>query len=130
MTEFIKETQREAQIAENIADARAKADKLERKLLVDRAKATRDMNDLREKAEDREKFSVQERIKFLQDAAKIDEEITQKEIDRVAMLLKAKRDENALGKSTKEDKMEEARLSAELINLESQQLRKKGTHGT
>lgn len=125
VTEFIKETEREAQIAGKIADTRAKADKLERKLLVDRAKATRDMNDLREKAEDREKFSVQERIKFLQDASKIDEEITQKEIDRVAMLLKAKRDENALGKSTKEDKMEEARLSAELINLESQQLRKK-----
>ena len=123
--EFAKETAKEAKIAGAIADARAKADKVERQLLVDRAKANREVAELREKAENREKFSAEERIKFIQDAAKIDDEITKKEIEKVKLRVKAKQEENALGLSTKEDKMEQARLEAELINLETQQLSKK-----
>ena len=123
--EFAKETLKEANQAGDIADRRAKADKLERQLLVDRAKANRDIAKLREQAEDREKFSAEERIKFIQEASKIDDEITAKEIAKVRLRVNAKKEENALGLSTKEDKMEQAQLEAELIALETQRFSKK-----
>lgn len=123
--EFAEETAKEMKQAGAIADARAKADKVERQLLVDRAKANRDIAELREKAENREKFSAQERIKFIQEASKIDDEITAKEIQKVKLRLKAQQEENALGLSTKEAKMEEARLEAELISLETARFSKK-----
>jgi myosin heavy subunit len=123
--EFAKETLKEANQAGAIADRRAKADKLERQLLVDRAKANRDIAKLREQAEDREKFSAEERIKFIQEASKIDDDITAKEIAKVRLRVQAKKEENALGLSTKEDKMEQAQLEAELIALETQRFSKK-----
>jgi len=123
--EFAKETLKEANQAGKIADRRAKADKLERQLLVDRAKANRDIAKLREQAEDREKFSAEERIKFIQEASKIDDDITAKEIAKVRLRVQAKKEENALGLSTKEDKMEQAQLEAELIALETQRFSKK-----
>ena len=71
VVEFAKETAKEAKQAGDIADRRAKAEIIERKLLVDRAKANREVAELREKAENREKFSAEERIKFIQEAAKL-----------------------------------------------------------
>lgn len=125
VVEFAKETAKEAQQAGDIADRRAKAEIIARKLLVDRANANREIAELREKAENREKFSAEERIKFIKEASEIDDEITAKEIARVKLLVKAKAEENALGKSTKEDKLALAQLQAELINLETTQLSKK-----
>jgi len=123
--DFAKETLAEANKAAEIADKRAKADILERKLLVDRAKANREINKLREQAEDREKFSAEERIKFIQEAAKLDDEITKAEIKNARLRATAKAEENALGKSTTEDLKELAQLEANLIDLETRQLRKK-----
>ena len=47
---FVKELKEEAKIAGQIADQRAKADKVERKLIVERAEADRKVAELREKA--------------------------------------------------------------------------------
>lgn len=125
VVEFAKETAKEAKQAGNIADRRAKAEIIQRKLLVDRAKANREIAKLREQAEDREKFSAEERIEFIKKAAKLDDEITAKEIARVKLLRDAKKEENALGKSTTEDKLALAQLEAELIGLETQRFSKK-----
>lgn len=121
---FVKELKEEAIIAGQIADDRAKADKIERKNIVDRAKANRDRAELLEKAIDKEKFSALERIEFLKQAGAIEEEITNKEIEAARLRFEAKQKENALGKSKIEDKEEEARLEAELINLETAKLTK------
>jgi hypothetical protein len=121
---FVKELKEEAIIAGQIADQRAKADKIERKNIVDRAKANRDRANLLEKAIDKEKFSTLERIEFLKQAGSIEEEITNKEIEAARLRFEAKQKENALGKSKIEDKEEEARLEAELINLETAKLTK------
>jgi len=121
---FVKELKEEAIIAGQIADQRAKADKIERKNIVDRAKANRDRANLLEKAIDKEKFSTLERIEFLKQAGAIEEEITNKEIEAARLRFEAKQKENALGKSKIEDKEEEARLEAELINLETAKLTK------
>lgn len=121
---LVKEMLEEAKIAGQIADQRAKADKLDRQIIVDRAKANRDRADLLEKAVDKEKFTVEERIQFLKDAGALEDEITNKEITAAQLRLDAKVAENALGKSKKEDLEEEANLRANLINLETAKLTK------
>ena len=120
----VKEMTAEAKIAGQIADMRAKADKLDRGLIVERAEADRKRADLLNKAIDKENFTTKERIEFLKEAGKVEEEITQKEIASAKLRLDAKIAENALGGSTKEDLDEEAQLRANLINLETAKLTK------
>ena len=119
-TEIIKE----GKAAGVIADQRAKADKLDRQLIVDRATANKERAELLNKAIDKEKFTLQERIGFLTEAGRLEDEITAKEIQAAKLRLDAKIAENALGKSTKEDLEEEATLKANLINLETAKLSK------
>jgi hypothetical protein len=128
VTESVKELSteiiQEGKAAGVIADQRAKADKLDRQLIIDRAIANKERADLLGKAVDKEKFSLQERIDFLTLAGQKEDEITAKEIQAAKLRLDAKIAENALGKSTKEDLQEEANLKANLINLETAKLAK------
>jgi hypothetical protein len=119
---FIEEQIREAKIAGQIADDRAKADKLERGLIVQRAKADRDIADLREKAINREKFTTKERIAFLEEAQRIEDAITIKEIKAAKLRRDAKIEENKLSKSNKEELKEEEELKAKVIELETRSL--------
>ena len=120
----VTEMTEEAKIAGQIADMRAKADKIERGLIVERAEANQKRADLLNKAMDKERFTAAERKAFLLEAGKIDEDITKKEMDAVALRIKAKKAENALGLSTKEDKEELANLEAKLIDLDTARLSK------
>lgn len=122
--EFVKEIVKEGKIAGQIAGQRAKADKIDRKNIVDRAEANRKRAELLEKAVDKEKFTAKERIEFLTEAGALEEEITNKEIEAARLRLEAKTSENALARSTKEDLEEEAQLKANLINLEASRLQK------
>ena len=119
---FGEETAKEIKQAGELANMRAKADKVERDLQVARAKSDRDRADLLEKAIDKENFTTQQRIEFLKEAGKLEEDITNKEIAAAKMRLDAKVLENSLSKSTKEDLDEEAQLKANLIQLETQRL--------
>ena len=114
----------DAKVAANIADQRARADKLERKLIVDRAEANRKRAELLEKAVNKEIYSTEQRIEFLKEAGKIEDEITSKEIQSAKLRLDSKIAENNLSKSTAEDLKEEAELKANLINLETAKLTK------
>ena len=122
--ELATEIVKEGKAAGKIADQRAAADKLDRKLITERAEANRKRAELLEKSVDKEKFSTQERIEFLKEAGRLEEEITQKEIKAAQLRLDAKQAENALGGSIKEDLEEEANLKANLINLETARLGK------
>jgi hypothetical protein len=113
---------KEGKIAAEIADNRAKADKIERKNIVDRANANQKISELRFKAEQRDKFSAAERVKFLKEASALEEETTNKEIEAAKLRFEAKKLENQLTKSGKEDKDEEARLEAQLIALTTSKL--------
>ena len=75
-TEIIKE----GNAAGVIADQRAKADKLDRQLLVERAEANRARAELLDKVAQKETFTAAERIAFLTEAARLEDEITAKEI--------------------------------------------------
>jgi len=114
----------EGKIAADIADKRANADKLDRKLTVERAEANRKRAELLDKAAQKETFTAKERIAFLTEAGEIEDEITAKEIQAAQLRYDAKVAENALANSTKEDLNEEANLQAELINLQTAKLRK------
>ena len=57
---FGDETRKEIETAGKLADERAKADLMERKLIVERAEATRKFNELREKAADKENVSIED----------------------------------------------------------------------
>jgi hypothetical protein len=122
--EFIAENINESKIAAQIADQRAAADKQERALLTERAEANRKIAELREKAADKENVQVEERIAALIEAGRINEEITIKEIKAARLRFEAKKAENALSKSTKEDLDEQAQLEARLIDLETARLQK------
>lgn len=126
VTEGVKkmsaEISKDAKAAANIADQRAKADKIDRKNIVERAKANQKISELRFKSEQRDKFSAKERLKFLKDASKLAEETTNKEIESAELRFEAKKLENSLSKSTKDDKNEEARLEAQLISLTTSKL--------
>lgn len=124
ISNVVKEMTAEAKMAGKIADMRAKADKLDRALIVDRAEADRKRADLLNKAVDKENYTTKERIGFLKEAGKIEDDITQKEIAAAKLRLDAKIAENALGESTKEDLEEEANLKATVINLETAKLAK------
>ena len=121
---FGEETKKEIAIAGELADKRAKADKQERKLLLERAEANRRIAELREKAADKENVTTQERIAAITEAGRIEEEITNKEIENARLRFEAKKQENALSESKKEDLDEEAQLEAELINLQTARLTK------
>jgi len=119
--ETVKE---ESKIINQIADARAKADKIERQLLIDRAKATRDVNELREKAARREEFTTEQRIEFLRQAGEIERGITEKQIEATQLRLDAERQQLSLGKNTKEQLDKVAKLEADMINLQAKSLRR------
>ena len=120
--EFIQATVKEGEIAGKIADQRAKADKVERDLLVQRAEANRKIAELREIAANKETVTVQERLDAIKEASKVENEITAKEIEAAKLRLEAKQAENALGLSTKADLEEEAQLKARVIELETARL--------
>ena len=122
LKEFTKEVEKEAKQAAAIADQRAKADKLDRELLVERQKENVKINELKTKAAEVDKFTTEERIAFLQEAAKLENDITNKEIEAARLRFEAKKEENSLNASTKEDLQEQAELEARLIQLESEKL--------
>ena len=60
--EFGKEVADDAAKAAKIADQRAKAEKMARALVIERAEAERKIAEIREKAADKENFTAEERI--------------------------------------------------------------------
>ena len=127
---FIAELEREAEIAGNIADKRAKADKIERGLIVERAKADRKIVELRSKAARQDLFTLQERKDALIEASEINEEITNKEIVAAQLRASAITAENALSKSTKEDLKAEEEAKARVIILETKKINLQKRLGT
>ena len=121
--EFGKEVANDAAKAAKIADQRAKAEKMARDLIVERADAERKIAEIREKAADKENFTAAERIELLKEAGAISEDLANKETEVARIRLEAKQVENALTKSNKADLDEEAQLKADLINKETQRLK-------
>lgn len=119
---FGDETRREIEVAGELADRIAAANKLERELLVERAQTNVEINKLKTQAAEVDKFTAEQRIFFLEKAAQLEDEITGKEVDLAKTRRDIKIEENKLSESTKEDLQEEAQLVANVIQLEEGRL--------
>tara|TARA_R110000823_G_scaffold128255_2_gene255972 strand:+ start:118 stop:2064 length:1947 start_codon:yes stop_codon:yes gene_type:complete len=113
----------EAKAASVYAKNRIKAHHIDRALLVERAKANREINDIRLQAEDRIKNTAAERIALLRKAQQIEEGITKKEIESKQILIDAQVLEMKQGLNTTEAKDKLAKLQAQLIDLDTKKLR-------
>lgn len=115
--EFLAQQKEELKIAAEISDARAKADKLERNLLVERAKLQTDISKLKLKSREEDTVSAEERKKALVDAQALEDSLLKKELEVAQLRFDSIRKENTLARSTKEAKDAEAQAEADLFNI-------------
>jgi len=92
--------------------------KNERRVLVENAKLDVEIAKRRLDAKKEDQFTAEERIKLLREAQDLEDQFAQNELANAQIRLRIKQQENKQGKSNKEDKLEEARLEAEVIKLE------------
>ena len=119
---FAEEVKEDAKIAGQISDELARANKIDRALIVEREKANVRINDLRIKGYDIEKFNAEERIGFLEEALAVENEITDKEINAAKLRRDAQIEANKIAGSTQEELDKEAELTAKVISLEAKKL--------
>ena len=116
--EFAKDTQAEVKQALKLEEARLALTRFERKAIVDKAQAERDMMHLRLKARDEEKFATNERLGFMREANKIAAEQLEKDLHVAREKLRIQAEENTYSKSTAENLDAEAKLKAEVFRIE------------
>jgi len=110
--EFVKEQINEANAAAKVADMRAKADKIERELIVERSKLESEIAQLRLKSRQEEQFSAEERKQALLDAQKLEDSLLDKETEFLKLRRDAQIQENTFSRSNKENLGKEAEAIA------------------
>tara|TARA_R100000541_G_scaffold3942_2_gene11216 strand:+ start:2956 stop:4716 length:1761 start_codon:yes stop_codon:yes gene_type:complete len=122
---FIDQNLKEGAAAAKVADQRAKADKIERGLLVRRAKAEREIAELRLKAKDLNNVSAEEREAALMKVLEIQDGLAVSEVEIAQLRSDAQTAENTFARSTKENLLEEERLKAAVIAVETRRIDQK-----
>jgi len=110
--DFAKEQVKEAKLAADVADMRAKADILQRKLTEDRAKLESQIAELRLKARQEDQFTAEERKKALLDAQSLQEKLVDQETEYLVLRRDAQVLENTFSRTNKENKDKEAEAIA------------------
>lgn len=116
--ELVKETKNEIAAAAALADQEAKADKIERKLLIDRAKIESQIAELRLQSKKEDETSAKDRLEFLEEANKLTQDLASRELQAAKIRADIKTQQNTFSKSTKEDLNEEAELIAKVSQIE------------
>lgn len=119
VTGFVEENIKEGKEAARVADMRAKADKIERRLLVERATLENEIAQERLKARQEDQFTAEERRKSLLRAQELEEQLLSQEKEALELRAEAQSLENTFARSTKENLDEEARLKAAVIQQEA-----------
>jgi len=119
LNDFINEQIREGQEAANVANMRAKADKIERKLVIDRANKENEIAQLRLKSRQEQEFTAKERRQALLDAQDLQDELLSDEKEALQLRADAQTLENTFSRSNKANLDEEARLIAAVIQQEA-----------
>jgi len=125
--EFIKEQAREAKLAAQVSDMRAKADLVERNLLIERSKTEQEISELRLKARQEDEFSAEQRKQALIDAQDLEDNLLAKELESLQLRADAQTMENSFARSTKENLDEEAKLIAAVNNQTTTRLNQQRT---
>ena len=123
--DFINQNIKEGNAAAKVADQRAKADKIERGLLVRRANAEREIAKLRLKAKDLNNVSAEERQAALKEVLSIQDGLAKSEVEIATLRSDAQTAENTFARSTKENLLEEERLKAAVIAVETRRIDQK-----
>ena len=119
---FFKSISKDGRAAAKIADQRAKAEKLERDLIVQRAKEQAKISELQLKSRQEELFTEEQREKFAKKAAARTDALLKKEEEALRLRFEAIKAENKLADSNKEALEAEANAEADLINLQTRRL--------
>ena len=98
---------------------RAKADKIERKLITDRAEAERKISELRVKAKDLNNTTATERKEALEEVMRLQDSLISQEQEVANLRRDAQLEENTFARSNKENLDEAARLTANAIAVET-----------
>jgi len=114
--EFTKEQIREGEAAAKVADMRAKADKIERDLIVRRSELESKIAQLRLKARQEDQFSAEERKQALLDAQALEDELLNKETEFLELRRDAQILENTFSRTNKENLDKEAQAVAAVNN--------------
>jgi len=109
---FTEEQIKEGKAAAAVADMRAKADKIERSLVVDRSKLESEIALLRLKSRQEEEFSATERKQALLDAQVLEDSLLDKETEFLELRRDAQIAENTFSRSNKENLTKEAEAIA------------------
>jgi len=128
--EFIAQLEADGNAAALISDKRAKADKIERDLIVKRAEADKQIAALRDKAGRKDLFSLEERKNALVEASKISEDIVKQEVSAAQLRAEAITLENTLSKSNKDALKQEEEAKAKVIQLQTKNLNLQKRLGT
>jgi len=123
--DFIDQNIKEGNAAAKVADQRAKADIIERSLLVRRANAEREIAKLRLKAKDLNNVSASERQAALKEVLNIQDGLAESEVEIATLRSQAQTAENGFARSTKENLLEEERLKAAVIAVETKRIDQK-----
>ena len=115
--EFIVEQKEEMKLAAQVADMRAKADKIERKLLVDRSKLESDIALLRLKARQEDEFSAEVRKEALLEAQRLEDQLLNQEKAALVLRRDAQILENTFSRTNKENLDKEAEARAAVNRL-------------
>ena len=114
--EFAQEQITEGKAAANVADMRAKAEKLERDLLVEKSIAQSKVAQLRLKARQEDKFSASERKEALLEAQDLENGLLDKETKALELRKNAQILENTFSRTDKENLDKEAKARAAVNN--------------
>ena len=123
--DFIKEQEKEAAQAGRVADMRAKAAKLDRQMLVERAKIEAEVAQLRVDAKDVENLTEQQRLDALKKADKLQDEQYAKESESLRLKYEAQRLENTFSRTNIENLDKEAAALAAISQAETRRLTEK-----
>jgi hypothetical protein len=117
--EFGEQNIREGKAAAKVADNRAKADKIERDLIIDKANAENEIAKLRLIAKQQNKFSAKEREDALIKAGEIQDELISREGEVLKLRAESITLENTFARSNKENLTSEAQAIAAVIKAET-----------
>lgn len=118
--EFIKENINEGNAAARVAEQRARADQIERKLIVDRAKLESDIAELRLKAREEDQYTAEQRRDFLIEARKLQDDLLGREKEVLVLRRDAQILENTFSRTNIENKNKEAQAIADVSRKETE----------
>ena len=120
--EFIDEQIREGRLAAEVADKRAKADKLERELIVERAELESKIADLKLKARKEDEFTAAQRREFILEAQELEDSLLKKETEVLELRRDAIQTENEFARSNKQNLDDQAAAEAEVLRQQARRL--------